>query len=103
MHDPRALPSPPDCNVLRKELALCRYDVESSPLKLVPKKILPRSPNRSDVVAMLFWELPEPGVLCPPPEDNSDLLSPTRQRREREEYAGAHGMSEICGVVCNVK
>jgi len=35
-----------------------------------------------------FWELPEPGVLCPPPEDNSDILSPTRQRREREEYAG---------------
>jgi len=32
----------------RGGLAFCRYDVESSPLKLVPKKKLPRSPNRSD-------------------------------------------------------
>jgi len=37
---------------------------------------------------MFFWEMPEPSVLCPPPEDYSDILSPTRQRREREEFAG---------------
>ena len=78
----------PDVDLLSEELAFARYDVGSSPLKLVPKHKLPHSPNRSDVVAMLFWELPEPGVLCPPPEDNSDFLSPTRQRRERQEYAG---------------
>ncbi len=53
----------PDDDLLREELAFAKYDVGSSPLKLVPKKSLPHSPNRSDVVAMLFWELPEPGVL----------------------------------------
>jgi hypothetical protein len=47
----------PDDDVLREELAFCRYDVDSSPLKLVPKKKLPRSPNRSDALAILFWEM----------------------------------------------
>ena len=78
----------PDDDVLREELAFCRYDVESSPLKLVPKKKLPRSPNRSDALAMLFWEL-DYAKLTAKPEDTSDLTSPTRRRREREEYAGS--------------
>jgi len=37
---------------------------------------------------MLFWELPEPGVLCPPAEDNSDIMSIIRRRKERDEFAG---------------
>jgi hypothetical protein len=78
----------PDDDVLREELAFCRYDVESSPLKLVPKKKLPRSPNRSDALAMLCWEL-DYAKLTAKPEDTSDLTSPTRRRREREEYAGS--------------
>ncbi len=78
----------PDDDVLREELAFCRYDVESSPLKLVPKKKLPRSPNRSDALAMLFWEL-DYAKLTAKPEDTSDLTSPTRRRREREEFAGS--------------
>ena len=64
----------PDDDVLREELAFCRYDVESSPLKLVPKKKLPRSPNRSDALAMPFWEMDyakltaKPNLsLCPDP------------------------------------
>ena len=76
----------PDDDVLREELAFCRYDVESSPLKLVPKKKLPRSPNRSDALAMLFWEM-DYAKLTAKPEDISDLTSPTRRRREREAYA----------------
>lgn len=76
----------PDDDVLREELAFCRYDVESSPLKLVPKKKLPRSPNRSDALAMLFWEL-DYAKLTAKPEDTSDITSPTRRRREREEFA----------------
>jgi hypothetical protein len=57
--------------------------------KLVPKKSLPHSPNRSDVMAMLFWQMPEFEVLTASPPDTSDFLSITRQRREREEYAGS--------------
>jgi len=74
--------------VLREELAFCRYDVESSPLKLVPKKILPRSPNRSDAPAMLFWEM-DYAKLTAKPEDTSDITSPTRRRRERDGFAGS--------------
>ena len=83
---------PEDClsddDVLREELAFCRYDVENSPLKLVPKKKLPRSPNRSDALAMLFWEL-DYAKLTAKPEDTSDLTSPTRRQREREEFEGS--------------
>jgi len=78
----------PDDDVLREELAFCRYDVESSPLKLVPKKKLPRSPNRSDALAMLFWET-DYAKLTAKPEDTSDITSPTRWRRERDEFAGS--------------
>ena len=60
---------------------------------LVPKHKLPHSPNRADVVAMLFWELPEPGVLCSPPEDNSDFLSPTRKGACGKITQGKLGMS----------
>jgi hypothetical protein len=78
----------PDDDLLREELAFCRYDVGSSPLKLVPKKSLPHSPNRSDVMAMLFWQMPEFEVLTASPPDTSDFLSITRHRKNRDEFAG---------------
>lgn len=78
----------PRANCPAKDLAFCRYDAESSPLKLVPKKTLPRSPNRSDALAMFFWEL-DYAKLTAKPEDTSDLTSPTRRRRERDEFEGS--------------
>jgi len=78
----------PDDDLLREELAFARYDMGSSPLKLVPKKSLPHSPNRSDVMAMLFWQMPEFEVLTASPPDTSDFLSITRHRKNRDEYAG---------------
>jgi hypothetical protein len=44
--------------------------------------------NRSDALAMLFWVL-DYAKLTAKPEDSSDLTSPTRRRREREEFAGS--------------
>lgn len=76
----------PDDEKLREELAFCRYDVESSPLKLTPKHKMPRSPNRSDALAMLFWEM-DFEKLTAPPVDRSDLTSPTRRRRVMDECA----------------
>jgi hypothetical protein len=68
-------------------MAFARYDIDSSPIKLVPKNKLPRSPNRSDALAMLFWEI-DYAQLTAPPEDHSDITSPTRRRRDRDEFAG---------------
>jgi hypothetical protein len=76
----------PDDELLREELAFCRYDYDSTPIKLVDKKKFPRSPNRVDALVMLFWEF-DFEVLTAPPEDYSDLYSPTRQPRDREECA----------------
>jgi len=45
------------------------------PLILVPKKKLPRSPNRSEALAMLFWKM-DYAKLTAKPEDTSDLTSP---------------------------
>jgi len=81
----------PDDDLLREELAFARYDVGSSPLKLVPKHKLPHSPNRSDVIAMIFWELPEvmgDGV-AEAAALGAEIASPTRRRRDREETAGS--------------
>ena len=72
--------------MLREELAFARYDMGSSPLKLVPKNKLPRSPNRADALVMLFWEM-DFEALTAPPEDHSDRHSPTRQPRDRDECA----------------
>lgn len=77
----------PDDERLREEMAFARYDIDSSPIKLVPKNKLPRSPNRSDALAMLFWEM-DYAQLTAPPEDHSDITSPTRRRRDRDEFAG---------------
>jgi hypothetical protein len=44
--------SQPADDVLLEELAFCRYDLESSSLKLVPKKKLPRSPCSSGRLTM---------------------------------------------------
>jgi hypothetical protein len=79
----------PQDDTLREELAFCRYEVDSSPLQLVAKKKLPRSPNRSDAVAMLFYELYDFKKLTEKEDDGADIVSPTRRRREREEYAGS--------------
>lgn len=77
----------PDDDVLREELAFAKYDVGSDPLKLVPKGKLPRSPNRSDALAMLFWELPAQDQLTAKPPDNKERVSPTRRARDREEFS----------------
>ena len=81
----------PDDDLLREELAFARYDVGSSPLKLVPKHKLPHSPNRSDVIAMIFWELPEVmgDGLAEAAALGAEIASPTRRRRDREETAGS--------------
>ena len=81
----------PDDDLLREELAFARYEVGSSPLKLVPKQKLPHSPNRSDVMAMLFWELPEVmgDGLAEAAALGAEIASPTRYRRDREETAGS--------------
>jgi hypothetical protein len=78
----------PDDDLLREELAFARYEVDSDPLKLVQKKSLPHSPNRSDVMAMLFWQIPEYELLTAEPPDRSDFLSVTRRSKDREEFAG---------------
>ena len=67
----------PDDEKLREALAFCRFDYESTPLQLVDKKKLPRSPNRADALVMLFWDF-DFESLTAPPEDHSDLFSPTR-------------------------
>jgi len=79
----------PADELLREELAFCRYEVDSSPLQLVPKRKLPRSPNRSDALVMVYYDLPEFGKLTEKEDDGADIVSPTRRRREREEYAGS--------------
>lgn len=76
----------PDDEKLREELAFCRYDYDSTPLKLIEKSKLPRSPNRADALVMLFWEI-DFDLLTAPPEDHSDRYSPTRQPRDRDECA----------------
>ena len=78
----------PDDDLLREELVFARYDMGSSPLKLVPKKKLPRSPNRSDALAMLFCKM-DYAKLTAKPDDTSDITSPTMRRREREEFEGS--------------
>ncbi len=80
----------PDDDLLREELAFARYEVDSDPLKLVQKKSLPHSPNRSDVMAMLFWQMPEFELLAAAPPDTSDRISPTRHSKDREEFAGGN-------------
>jgi hypothetical protein len=52
------------------------------------KKKLPRSPNRSDALAMLFWEM-DYAKLTAKQADTSDITSPTRRRRERREFSGS--------------
>ncbi len=79
----------PADDLLREELAFCRYEVDSSPLQLVPKRKLPRSPNRSDALVMVYYDLPEFGKLTEKEDDGAEIVSPTRRRREREEYAGS--------------
>ena len=80
----------PDDDLLREELAFARYEVGSSPLKLVEKRKLPHSPNRSDVIAMIFWELPD--VMGDGAAEaaalGAEIASPTRHRRDRGETAG---------------
>jgi len=62
--------------------------MQSPILRRSALKKLPRSPNRSDALAMLFWEM-DYAKLTTKPEDTSDLTSPTRRRRDREEFAGS--------------
>jgi len=82
----------PDDDLLREELAFARYDMGSSPLKLVPKKKQPRSPNRSDALAMLFWEM-DYAKLTAKPKDTSNRTSPTRRRPANAMSSRAvHGM-----------
>jgi len=76
----------PDDEALREELAFIRYEPDSSPIKLVEKRKFPRSPNRADALAMLVWQL-EYEQLILKPDDHSDLTSPTRRRRDRDECA----------------
>ena len=78
----------PDDDLLREELTIAPYDAGSSPLKLVPKKSLPHSPNYSDVMAILFWHIPKFEVLTASPPDTSNLLSITRCREDRDDFAG---------------
>jgi hypothetical protein len=78
----------PDDETLKEELAFARYETDSMPLKLVEKKKLPRSPNRSDAIAMLFWNLPDPRELRPDRGDGAEY-SPTRMVKNREEYAAS--------------
>ena len=55
------------------------------------KRKLPHSPNRSDVIAMIFWELPD--VMGDGAAEaaalGAEIVSPTRYRRDREETAGS--------------
>ena len=61
-------------------------DEQKCTVRRFSKKKLPRSPNRADALVMLFWDFAFESLTAPP-EDHSDLFSPTRQPRDREEYA----------------
>lgn len=76
----------PDDEKLREEFAFIRYDVDSTPIKLVDKKKLPRSPNRADALVMLFWEM-DFDQLTAKPVDPSFRTSPTLTRREENEFS----------------
>lgn len=78
----------PRDDTLREELAFSKYDVGSMPIKLVPKEKLPRSPNRADALAMVFRDLPDPRELATE-TDESLATSPTRFRRDSDEYAAS--------------
>ena len=59
----------------------------------MPKKKLPRSPNRSDALMMLFREM-DVEALTAPTEDHSDRYSPTHQLRDRDECEEGCGISD---------
>lgn len=73
---------------LLAEMGTITYEVGEYPLRLTPKKRLPKSPNKADALVMAFEDLPRARSLTMLAQEEDRRFSPTRSARDEAECGG---------------